>query len=70
MVEWLKELSLFDHFLLVLLKYLNDDTAKQKPFQGQHHTYIGTSFPLCICRVNWVFVELGIRRSLVVLLFN
>ena len=40
MVEWLKELSLFEHFLHGLLKYLNEDTAKQKPFQGQHHTYI------------------------------
>ena len=35
MVEWLKELSLFDHFLHGLFKYLNEHTAKHSTVKGR-----------------------------------
>ncbi len=35
MVEWLKELSLFDHFLHGLFKYLNEDSRKADILSGK-----------------------------------
>lgn len=34
MVEWLKELSIFDHFLHGLFKYLNESTTKPNSLPG------------------------------------
>ncbi len=34
MVDWLKTLSLFDHFMHGLFKYLDESTAKQGSFTG------------------------------------
>ena len=43
MVDWLKELSLFDHFMHGLFKYLNEHTPKLTPFAGKYlfHLHLG-----------------------------
>ena len=35
MVKWLKDLSLFDHFLQGLFKYLNEDSDKSTTLAGE-----------------------------------
>lgn len=45
MVEWLKELSLFDHFLHGLFKYLNEHSAKHSTIKGK---LAGTVMWVCL----------------------